>query len=460
MADVIYQAQAPLEFIPPAFNPLLLRVVHLLLPSWINWQTAITQIEADNVETLVDVYRQFQEGKIRFMLAFRHPKTDDPLCLGYLLSQLVPKVARSQGTALEFPIHAHFIYDRGIPLWAGAHVGWVMSHLGGTPIQRGKADWTGLRSARELFANGKFPMAAAPEGATNGLSENISPLEPGIAQLGFWCAEDLHKAGRDQQVLIVPVGIKYSYVDAPWDAIANLLSELEVASGLPVNPSEHASVESLYPRLLTLAEHLLSLMEQFYTRFYHLKLPDAKTVVGEIEDRNEVLAVRLQALLNAALLISEQYFDLQSKGTLSDRCRRVEQAGWNYIFREDFKDVKGVSAVEKALGDRVAEEANARMWHMRLVESFVAVSGNYIRENPTVERFAETTLILWQMIAKIKGDKAVQRPQLGKQKVKITVGEPISVSERYPAYRENRLGARQAVAEVTNDLQHALEGLI
>ncbi|MHC5731102.1 MAG: 1-acyl-sn-glycerol-3-phosphate acyltransferase, partial [Nostoc sp.] len=131
---------------------------------------------------------------------------------------------------------------------AGSYVGWIASNLGATPIQRGKADWTGLRSARNLFANGKFPMAAAPEGGTNGLSENISTLEPGIAQLGFWCAEDLQKAGRDQQVLIVPVGIKYSYVDAPWDAIANLLSELEAASGLPVNLSEFASVESLYPQ--------------------------------------------------------------------------------------------------------------------------------------------------------------------------------------------------------------------
>lgn len=64
------------------------------------------------------------------------------------------------------------------------------------------------------------------------------------------------------------------------------------------------------------------------------------------------------------------------------------------------------------------------------------------------------------MIAKIKGDKGLQRPQLGKQKVKITVGEPISISERYPAYKENRLAARQAVAVVTNDLQHALEELI
>ncbi|MEA5527572.1 1-acyl-sn-glycerol-3-phosphate acyltransferase [Nodularia spumigena] len=463
MSDIIYQAQAPLEFIPPAFNPLVLKGFHLLLPSWINWQTAITQIEADNVEVLVDLYRQFQEGKVRFLLAFRHPKTDDPFCLTYLFSQLVPKVARKQNTALHLPIHAHFIYDRGIPLWAGSYVGWIASRLGGTSIQRGKADWTGLRSARDLFANGQFPMAAAPEGATNGLSEFLSPLEPGIAQLGFWCAEDLQKQERSEQVLIVPVGIKYDYVAAPWSAIANLLSELEASSGLMVHSGQQNEVsclESLYPRLLTLAEHLLSLMEQFYTRFYHQTLPDAKTIEAETTDRNAALVIRLQALLDTALRISEEYFNLLSKGQLSDRCRRVEQAGWNYIFREEFKDIKALSPVEKALGDRVADEANSRMWHMRLVESFVAVSGNYIREKPTAERFAETTLILWKMIARIKGDKAVQLPQLGKQRVKITIGEPISVSERYPAYKENRLEARKAVADLTNDLQQKLENLL
>lgn len=463
MSDIIYQAQAPLEFIPPAFNPLVLKGFHLLLPSWINWQTAITQIEADNVEVLVDLYRQFQEGKVRFLLAFRHPKTDDPFCLTYLFSQLVPKVARKQNTALHLPIHAHFIYDRGIPLWAGSYVGWIASRLGGTSIQRGKADWTGLRSARDLFANGQFPMAAAPEGATNGLSEFLSPLEPGIAQLGFWCAEDLQKQERSEQVLIVPVGIKYDYVAAPWSAIANLLSELEASSGLMVHSGQQNEVsclESLYPRLLTLAEHLLSLMEQFYTRFYHQTLPDAKTIEAETTDRNAALVIRLQALLDTALRISEEYFNLLSKGQLSDRCRRVEQAGWNYIFREEFKDIKALSPVEKALGDRVADEANSRMWHMRLVESFVAVSGNYIREKPTAERFAETTLILWKMIARIKGDKAVQLPQLGKQRVKITIGEPISVSERYPGYKENRLEVRKAVADLTNDLQQKLENLL
>lgn len=138
MPDIIYQAQPPLEFIPPALDPLFLRGVQLVLPHWIRWKTAINHIEADNVEVLVDLYRQFQEGKIRFMLAFRHPKTEDPFALGYLLYHILPKVARHGGTALQHPIHAHFIYDRGIPLWAGSHVGWIVSHLGATPFNEGK----------------------------------------------------------------------------------------------------------------------------------------------------------------------------------------------------------------------------------------------------------------------------------------------------------------------------------
>ena len=43
------------------------------------------------------------------------------------------------------------------------------------------------------------------------------------------------------------------------------------------------------------------------------------------------------------------------------------------------------------------------------------------------------------MVDKIKGNNALQRPQLGKQQVKITIGEPISVSERYPGYKGSRV---------------------
>ncbi|BAY87032.1 phospholipid/glycerol acyltransferase [Calothrix parasitica NIES-267] len=458
----INQAQAPLEFIPPKFNSSALRITQLLLPAWIPSQTILSQIEAENVKTLVKLVNEFQQKKIRFLIAFRHPQTEDPFSLGYLFSHIVPKVARQEGINLNYPVHAHFIYDRGIPLWAGSHVGWFLSRMGATPIQRGKADWTGLRSARNLFAEGNFPMAAAPEGATNGLSEMISPLEPGIAQLGFWCAEDLAKSGRNEQILILPVGIKYSYVNPPWESIDKLLSELEKASGLTVDENGFDKAlpqEILYPKLIRLTEHLLSVMEDFYERFYHHSL-ELNTPETDTSDGNEVIAARLQALLDSALKVSEDYFDLQPKGNLSDRCRRVEQAGWNYIFREDFKDSKSLSTIEKRLADRVAEEANLRMWHMRLVESFVAVTGKYVREKPTAERFAETTLILWNMVTRIKGGNPFKRPQLGKQRAKITIGEPLSISEKFQDYKKNRKAARIAVGDFTSNLQQAMEKLI
>ncbi|MBD2004786.1 MULTISPECIES: 1-acyl-sn-glycerol-3-phosphate acyltransferase [Cyanophyceae] len=451
MPDFMIQAQPPLEFIPPAFNPLVLRSVQMVLPFWMRSHTAITQIQADNVEVLVDLYRQFQDRKIRFLMAFRHPNAEDALCMAHLMWKLVPQVAQQQGVSLQNPLHFHFIYDRGIPLWAGTHMGWIYSRLGGTPIHRGKADWLGLKSARDLFANGQFPMAAAPEGATNGHNEIISPLEPGISQLGFWCVEDLLKAGRSEQVLIVPVGIKYRYIEAPWKSLEKLLSELEASSGLTAYADAERDVLNphLYKRLYRLGEHLLSLMEDFYTRFYHKNLP-----------KNEALEARLQALMDAALQVAEQYFDLPPKGSVIDRCRRLEQAGWNHIYREEYKNIKALSPLERALANRIADEANSHVWHMRLVETFVAVTGKYVIEKPTVERFAETTLLLWDMVTRIKNSNPFERPRLGNQQVEMTIGQPISVSERYAVYQENRHGAKLAVTHLTKDLQHAIESLI
>lgn len=461
------QVQPPLEFIAPDLNLPVLRTLQKLLPLILRSRTAITHIEAENVATLVDLYRQFQDGKIRFLLAFRHPSADDPLCLAYLLSRLVPQVAQQQGVSLNMPLHAHFMYDRGIPLWAGSFMGWLYSRLGGTPIHRGKIDRAGLRSARDLFTNGVLPMAAAPEGATNGHNEIVSPLEPGISQLSFWCVEDLLKAGRSEQVWIVPIGIQYRYVTPPWKALDQLLTELEVDTGLanPASPPAEAPSEAaMYQRLYQLGEHLLSVMEQYYSRFYHQPLPAVASATESAgfhpPGSNEEFAARLNALLDAALKVAEQYFDLQLKGSVIDRCRRLEQAGWDYIHREDIPSISSLSPLERGLADRIAEEAGLRMWHMRIVESFVAVTGKYVLERPTVERFAETTLLMWDVIARIRGENPFNRPKLGKQRALLTVGQPISVSDRWEAYQGNRRQAKQAIADLTQDLQVALESMV
>lgn len=471
MTRPILQAQPALEFIPPDLNLAVLRVLQWSLPMLTRIRTNIRKIEGRNVEQLVDLYQDFQAGNVRFLLAFRHPSVDDPVCLGHLLFHLVPQAAQKQGVSLQYPVHAHFMYDRGIPLWAGSVMGWLYSKLGGTPIHRGKIDRVGLRSARDLFANGPLPMAAAPEGATNGHTEVVSPLEPGVSQLSFWCVEDLKKAGRSEEVLIVPIGIKYHYVTPPWKQLDELLTALELDTGLlpdkPPTPTDTVHEQVMYKRLYRLGEHLLRVMEQYYSRFYHQPLAVSST--GQLEGSDsarfeaplshEEFTLRLNSLLDAALKVAEQYFNLPPKGTFIDRCRRIEQAGWDYIYRDDIKQPDSLSPLDRGLADRVAEEANLRTWHMRLVESFVAVTGQYVMEKPSVERFAETTLLMWDMMTRIKGGNPFTRPQLGDQQVVVTVGKPISVSDRWAAYAENRRSAKQAVADLTQDLQTALEAI-
>lgn len=446
------QAQPPLEFIPPKLNPLVVRITQLLIPILMPSRANITKVEAENTDKLVNLYKQFQAGEVRFLMAFRHPSAKDPYALFYFLSHLIPKVANEKGVTLKKPIHSHFIYDRGIPLWAGKGIQWLFPRLGGTPIHRGKFDRAGLKSARDLFVNGSFPMMAAPEGATNGHNEIISPLEPGIAQMGFWCLEDLQKAGRSEEVFIVPIGLQYRYLNPPWQAIETLLNKIEVDVGIQANSQGQ---DSLYERLYNLGEHLLGLMEDFYKRFYHQTLELHETSLDHTE-----FAHRLQILLDTALKVAEQYFNLQGKGSVIDRCRRLEQAGWDCIYREDLKHPENISPVEKGLADRIAEEASLRLWHMRVVENFVAVTGKYVLEKPSAERYADTLLQMWDMVAKIKNSDYSERPFLGQRVAQITVGEPISVSDRWEFYQGSRKNAKQAVTKLTQDLQVSLENTI
>lgn len=467
MPNPITQAQPPLAFIAPQFNPLVYKITQLILPTWIRQQAKVTDVQVSNPEGLVELYRQFQAGKLRFMMAFRHPSTHDPICMSHLLANCLPRAAKDLGVKLNAPTHAHFIYDRGIPLWAGEAVGWYYARMGCTPIRRGKVDLVGLRSARQLFADGRFPMAAAPEGATNGHNEIISPIEPGIAQFGFWCLEDLQKAGRTEDVAILPIGLQYHYVETPWEAIAQLLGELETDSGLP--PYDETALQAmgasaenrqqmvLYQRLLRLGQHLLPLVENFYSKFYHQDLKTPLAAIGPTDSPNQDLANRLQVLMNVALNVAEQYFAIAPKGTITDRCRRLEQAGWDWIYRDDVKDLEALSPVERGLADRVAEEANLRLWHMRLVESFVSVTGRYVMEKPTGDRFAEMLLIFWDMVKRIKGESPFPRPLLGEQSVKITIGQPLNLGDRWAEYQASR---RKAVADLTQELQSALEGMI
>ncbi|MDJ1181211.1 1-acyl-sn-glycerol-3-phosphate acyltransferase [Roseofilum sp. BLCC_M91] len=450
--SIIDRIQPPLEHIPPQFNPLALKGVQLILPFWLRTQCQITQIHTHNTLTLAQLYHQFQQQQIRLILAFRHPSTYDPYSMAHLLWKAVPQAAKQHKIPLKSPVHTHFMYDRGIAIWAGKLASTIFSQLGGTSIQRGKLDREGLKCARSLLLDGRFPLTLAPEGGVNDHSELMSPLEPGVAQLGFWCVEDLQKANRSQKVAILPIGIRYSFPQPPWEQLDRLLNDLEQDLSLPPLSSNSPDniTQARYTRLLRIGESLLSLMESFYRQFYDVKFEE----LPDVEDPNQNFSQRLNRLLENALQVSESYFKTQPKGSFLDRCRRLEQAGWERIYRSD---IERLSPVESGLGNWVAEEASLRMGHMRMVERVCAVTGKYVREKPTAERFAETLLILWKTIAWIKTGKADTRPNLGELETTLTVGEPLWVNDRWEDYQNSR---RQAVSSLTQDLQVSLEKLM
>ncbi len=457
-------AHPPLDFIPQSYSAWVLQLVQGILPVLLRvrvrrWlPSGISKVEATGTETLAQLYQQFQEGKIRLILAFRHVEVDDPLTGLYFLSRLVPQAARRQGIQLKGPVHAHFLYDRGMPLWGGGWLGWLLSRLGGIPVHRGRrVDRLALGAARRLLMDGQLPFGIAPEGATNGHSEWVNPLEPGTAQLCFWCAEDLAKAGRSEAVVIVPIGIQYHYTDPSWKKLEHLLGYLERLCGLTVqrrDPKTEKKRPSLYAqRICRLGEHLLAQLEAFYVQ-------PSRRDEEEKSGLDLNFNARLEQVLQRALETAEVYFGLPTQGDWSGRCRRIEEAAWTQIYREELRHPGSLSPLQRGLLDWKAQQATLYMQHMRLVESCVAVRAEYLLTKPSFERLAETALILFDVLARLKGEAYPARPRLGWRGVHFSVGDPISVTERWERYRQGRQESKQAVAQLTQDLQLALEGMI
>jgi len=447
-----------LEFIPPRLDGRVLAGARRLLPLWLH-RAGLRSVRVEDMERLQAAMEAFQGGRSRLLLAFRHPSLDDPAVMAHLLWVELARAGRpgSQGERRFRPRpHAQFLYDRGIPLWAGAPVGWLLSHLGGCSIQRSKLDLPALRTARALLLDGPYPFAVAPEGSTNGHNEVISPLEPGVAQLALWTADDLARAGRPESTTLLPIGLQYSFITPVWPAIERLLRELETEVGLPPTPDRSLEPQRLYERLYSLALVILTRMESFYRDAYHQPLPKAPDAAPA--SNNSDFGARLSRLMEAALQVAERALAVEGRGDVNERCRRLEQAGWDRLYPASGTATPlAASALERGLASRLAEQTAQQLWHMRLVESFVAVSGSYVKDDPSQERFADSLLILWDTLCRIRGGNPERRPRLGARRAQIRIGEAMEIGPRLAAYRTDRRGA---VASLTADLQREMEGLI
>jgi len=460
----------PLGHLPPQFAPRVRRLLKPFLPLWLRWSCGITRIEPYHLDRLVPIAAEFAAQKARYILAFRHPSTgDDPFLLMHLVSRALPQAAQELGVSLPQPTHTYFAYDRGIPLWAGSYVQWLFPRLGGISVRRGTLDRAALKTMREKLLHGEFPLAIAPEGGTNHHSEAIGQLEPGTAQLGFWTVEDLAKAGRAERVYIVPITFQYLYEGNNWPRLETYLQQLEKQAGVhasdPVYQAAQTTAaqlsapmatteQALYQRLFALGFYVVNYTEQHYRRFYGHLAPAPLPAAAPLGDR-------IEWLRDFVLRVAESYFATANRGTIMDRCRRLESTIWERIYREDYDEIITHGILGQGLGDRLAQDAEAANGHMRLAESVRAITGTYVVEHPSPTRFAETLLLLGQALDRIQGKPYGQAvPYLGPRYARLTAGHPLDLTERYPVYQSSRPAAKQCLEEVSAAIATAFTAAI
>ena len=428
-------ARPALRRLPTRPSRMVQAVVSRLLPLLFRSQ-GLELRHRDAADGLARAFAAQQSGACNLLIAFRHPSTRDPVVMADLLWNGIPQAARRLKLQLPCPIQLRFLYDRGIPIWAGPLIGWLLQRSGGIAIHRGRLDRPALAQARGALAQGRYPLVVAPEGATNNLSGEMAPLEPGVAQLAFWAAEDLDKAGDERQLEVLPVGIHYSWRKHNWNALDARLDALERHLGIS-SPSAGAGDgdTSRRDRLIQIGMNLLKALEQLE----RLK-PDPEQTFSE-----RIGAYRLHGLAKA-----EAHFALRPVGNLQERCRRIEQAAWDRIYREG---VDRLPPLERSLADWEAREADLQLTRMRLVEHFTSVSGHYISDRPNFDRFAEMLMLVEEAIGWIEDKPWKGQPSLGPQRVELQLGRALPVRPRLNHYRSNR---REAMQLFMHDLEQAL----
>ena len=383
----------------------------------------------------------------------------------------------SIGLCSNRPVFAHFIYDspkerlrqRGIPLWAGKIVSWLYPRLGGIPIHRRQSDSEGLRTARELLVNGRMPIAIAPEGAANGQSEQVSPLEPAAAQLGFWAMEDLMAAGEEEDVSIVPIGIQYYYIDEPWSQLEETIA---VGASMWIGIDRYdsrkwRSVKATGDRCKSYSMtdfigsvSIYSTKWRIFTlNFISIKSPNVRRNRRRFRGRRS--PNRLQYLLDFALQVSESYFNLQPKGTKIDRCRRIEQAGWNWIYLEELTiptNLSRQSVGNWPIGSLLKPICGCGTCGLSKASSPSLVLMSRI-DRRSID-LPKLPCCCGISLPRLGGNEAAKRPQLGQRRVQMTICNPIPLSDYWDRYKSGRRHARQATIDLTLELQTSMEGTL
>ncbi|MAR13091.1 MAG: glycerol acyltransferase [Blastopirellula sp.] len=287
----------------------------------------------------------------------------------------------------------------------------LMQRIGAFSIDRESTDRRAFKQSIEILQGAPYPLVIFPEGDIYHTTDVVSPFREGAAAIALTAAKK-----ADRPMVVIPCGIKFFYVDDPMEKLHAITSELEARLFLRSDPNR-----SLVDRIHRLAESALALKELDYLGF---------TRSGRLRDR-------------VVQLTDEVLRELETRhGVEADDGSPPERVK---VLRQ--KVIQELERDEDALPTTSEEyrRLTAEMGDLFLATQLYSYRGDYLADDPSIERLAETLDkfeedILERDLPSVRGSRCV----------KIRFGDAIPV-----AAGERR--GRGAVADLTAEMQGAVQ---
>jgi 1-acyl-sn-glycerol-3-phosphate acyltransferase len=322
---------------------------------------------------------------------------------------------------------------------------WAMQRLGCFSIDREGVDRQAFKQAVRVLQSEPYPLVIFPEGDIYHTSELVTPFREGAAAIALMATRR-----GERPVVAVPCGIKFRYEDDPTPSLVALARELEERVLLRPAPEQ-----PLPARIHRIAEAVLALKELDYL---------GETRSGRLRERvpflTQAVLRDIEARHNAPWsgdpsqsAVPERAKALRQKIIEEMQRRAAEEAAGS---PSDGKQLEGPAPHPTRLSRDGAEELDWRQrLHLDMEDIFFAMQlysypGDYLGENPSVERLAET-------LDKFEEDiLQLPLPRVrGSRRVAIRFGAPIEMKTE----KSQRIGADDLTAMLQASVQDQVNAL-
>jgi Acyltransferase len=294
----------------------------------------------------------------------------------------------------------------------------LLPRIGAFPIDREGTDLRAFKAGVEILTQARYPLVIFPEGEVYHTSDRLTPIRDGAVAFASTASKRL--AERGKTVWIVPTAVKYRFVET-----CNPLPELvEVMNRLEARFTWWPRTDlQLVERIYRYAEGLLGLKELEMLGW---------TRSGPIKQR--ITSLR-DSILNR---IEEKRIGKRRTDTVPVRIKELRRVCLEALTRPGTSDAETLE-IRRDLND------------IFVALQLFSYPGDYVRENATLERVAETLLKFEQDI--FGTDAAIPR---GERRAIVRFGEPIDVGRRLVELGKPRV----ANPAITGELEARIQALL